>query len=187
MDRRTDPDPLRPPGGAETDRDHGRAVRGSSRKRHATGQGRGAGPGKHLREVVVLKTSNESAFGVDRFNSTDTTSGHYLPVVSVDYGSPVGNPSTSTYLTQQLTRHSTAGVNPATGNLLVRTTDLSVHGTGLDLAYEHDYNSLLARDLHAPAVPRSPMGGELGHGWTGSLGDDVWLDRSELKPGHRCR
>jgi len=131
---------------------------------------------------LILKTSNESAFGVARFNSTDTsgtiTSGS-IPYVGVDYGSPVGNPSTATYLNQQLTGHATAGVNPATGNLLVRTTDFNVHGTGLDLAYEHDYNSLLSRDLHGPAILHSPMGGELARGWTGSLGDDVWLDGAD--------
>ncbi len=122
---------------------------------------------------LILKTANESAFGVARFNSTDTSAP--TPSVAVDYGSPVGNPSTATYLNQQLTGHATAGVNPATGNLLVRTTDLNVHGTGLDLAYEHDYNSLLARDVHGPA-PHSNARGDLASGWTGSLGDDVWLD-----------
>ena len=121
----------------------------------------------------LLQATNESTVGLVRFGSSHNSS--YPPDIDVDYYPPVGQQSTATFNTQQLTGHASAAVNIATGNLLVRGDELNVTGTGTSAAFSHYYNSALARDLLA--VNNDSQTGSLSPGWTNTLSQDTYLAR----------
>jgi len=122
----------------------------------------------------LLKATNESVAGVVRFGSSHNSS--YVPDIDVDYYPPVGQQPTATFNTQQLTGHASAAINVATGNLLVRSDDLNVTGTGTSAAFSHYYNSALAHDLLAGNTGDS-LNGTISPGWTSTLSQDIYLSR----------
>jgi YD repeat-containing protein len=72
-----------------------------------------------------------------------------------------GDYPAATFVSEQLTDHTTLGVNVANGNLLVSASDLEIRGTGLDLLVGRAYNSL------------SSVSGAVGSRWNMSTGQDV--------------
>ncbi len=77
---------------------------------------------------------------VSRFASTET--GANAPRASVLWVPRLGQQSFDTVLSDSISDRTSVGVNVANGNLLVRTTDVQVAGTGQDLDVDRTYNSL---------------------------------------------
>ena len=87
------------------------------------------------------------------------------PYISVAYEPRMGDYPGAKYDTQQLTDRSSAGVNVATGNLLVSNTDLNLSGVnGLNVQVGRSYNNL-SGDQNA-----------FGVGWSMGTGADTYLE-----------
>ncbi|MCG5472889.1 DUF6531 domain-containing protein [Micromonospora sp. LAH09] len=78
-------------------------------------------------------------------------------------GSPVGDQGRFSFQDQNLTDKLQLRVNVANGNLLLKATDLQIHGTGTDLMVDRYYNS------------RSTRVSSLGKGWSLGTAQDVKL------------
>lgn len=76
----------------------------------------------------------------------------------------VGERKAYTFEGQRLTDRLEVKVNPATGNLVVKASDVQIAGTGVDVAVERFYNSL------------STVASAQGPGWLLGVGHDVKLD-----------
>jgi RHS repeat-associated protein len=77
-------------------------------------------------------------------SSQSSTNKPYLDVV---YEQHMGMQRQHTFERQQLNDRMGAGVNVANGNLIVRASDVSIAGTGLDLGLDRTYNSLAGHDI----------------------------------------
>src|SRR5207253_6272209 len=87
------------------------------------------------------------------------------PYFDVIYQPQTGQPGYYTYFSQRLSDRMSLGVNVASGNLLVRNSDLVIPGTaGFDETVEHYFNAHWERNNQ-----------DVGTGWTTSLGPDVKL------------
>ncbi len=108
---------------------------------------------------------------VSRFASTET--GANAPRASVLWVPRLGQQSFDTVLSDSISDRTSVGVNVANGNLLVRTTDVQVAGTGQDLDVDRTYNSLGDKyGTNAEGVGA----GALGPGWTSAITGDLWLE-----------
>ncbi len=85
----------------------------------------------------------------------------------------LGDISFYTYTSLKLNDRTTLKVNVASGNLVLQSSDYSVHGTGLDQDIESYYNSL----------PSTNPVQEHGKGWSWSTGSSVRLDLSHTDKG----
>jgi len=130
--------------------------------------------GATVNNGFLLRATNEAAAGIVRFGSSHNSSNP--PDIDVEYYPPVGQQSIYTYTSQQLTGHASAAVNVATGNLIARTDEISVRGTGTSAPFTHYYNSALAKDLIA-GYGDAPDGATLTPGWTGTLNQETYLTR----------
>jgi len=130
--------------------------------------------GSAVNNGFLLRAANEAAAGIVRFGSSHNSSNP--PDIDVEYYPPVGQQSIYTYTSQQLTGHASAAVNVATGNLIARTDEISVRGTGTSAPFTHYYNSALAKDLIA-GYGDAPDGATLTPGWTGTLNQETYLSR----------
>jgi RHS repeat-associated protein len=95
------------------------------------------------------------------------------PKLTVTYTEPTaaamegaGERDIYTFESQRLNDRLELKVNVASGNLLLKQSDLSIGGTGLDLALDRYYNSLLTTTDPA----------KLGKGWSWGTGASVRLD-----------
>jgi RHS repeat-associated protein len=122
---------------------------------------------------LILHRGSGAGDVLAEFDSAQAASN--TPLMTVYYTAMVGATNSATYLPRGLTGHATLGVNPATGNVMLRTSDLDVHGTGVNYQLQHVYNSRLARQQLSS--PDSNLTEGLSAGWTVSAGDDVFLRR----------
>ena len=79
-----------------------------------------------------------------------------------------------TYTTLRLDDRLEMKVNVATGNLLVHSSDLQVHGTGIDLSLDSYYNSKTTYNYYTY---------EHGNNWTSNLCSTQYLDLSNPSSG----
>jgi RHS repeat-associated protein len=122
------------------------------------------------RGFMLRRDDTTAALAV--FNSSHASSN--TPTIDVYYAALVGASNNQTNLPRNLTGHATLGVNPATGNVMLQTSDLDVHGTGVNYQLQHIYNSRLAHQQLTAGVDGGPTEG-LSPGWTVSVGNDVFL------------
>ncbi len=126
-------------------------------------------PGKN--EGMLLKQAPTGNVMLIRFASTET--GANAPRASVLWIPRLGQQSFDTVLSDSISDRTSVGVNVANGNLLVRTTDVQVAGTGQDLDVDRTYNSL--GDKYGTNT--EGMGaGALGPGWTSAITGGLWLE-----------
>jgi len=88
---------------------------------------------------ILLKADNEATDETYTFGSTRTGSSPYYFVY---YVNALGERGTYGVQSHQLTDRSQLSVNVANGNLVVTGNDVSIQGTGLNLAIQRIYNSL---------------------------------------------
>jgi RHS repeat-associated protein len=115
---------------------------------------------------VLLKSENESVQNMLRFSSSSDLS--FMPTLRITYGYATGLRDHWRYDSQQLNDRMGAGVNVATGNLVLSASDLHIAGTGLDLDVGRYYNSL-------SSGLETIGGGELGGMWQLGTGTDVYI------------
>lgn len=122
---------------------------------------------------LLLRRHGTSTVALAEFSSAEAASN--TPLMTVYYTAMVGTTNSATNLQRNLTGHAALGVNPATGNVMLQTSDLNVHGTGVNYQLQHVYNSRLAKQQLAS--PDSGPTEGLSAGWTVSTGNDVFLRR----------
>jgi RHS repeat-associated protein len=89
---------------------------------------------------LLIKQVDESQLGLAGFSSSNGTSN--LPTLWVNYrAAPVGAYPADDFVSETLNDRMGLQVNVATGNLMVQANDLSIAGTGLDLAISRTFNS----------------------------------------------
>ena len=88
---------------------------------------------------LLLRAATESNNDVYTFESTRQTN---LPVMNVFYVDALGQRSSSSAESHQLTDRSSLAVNVANGNLAITGTDVGITGTGLNLSLDRTDNSL---------------------------------------------
>ena len=123
---------------------------------------------------LLLKQSNESTVQGDvEFASAEMSTGGApfeqtdTPRLSVWYDNMTGDlPYYRFGHAEKLTDRQGMAVNVAGGNLLLRSRDLLIAGSGLDLVLDRFYNS------------REPTAGDLGWGWTYNVGSSVRIIQS---------
>lgn len=121
----------------------------------------GGGPDQNGRVhhgFEIEKTTAAPGGDLLRISSPVSTN---APSLTVDWDPRTGiRKGNSTAVTQTLSDRTSVSVNPATGNAIVTTRDLTIAGVdGLDLNVAHSSHSLDTGGL-----------GDLGYGWTTSLG-----------------
>lgn len=129
--------------------------------------------GRYENNGVIVKQETETVENVVYFVSSNTPDESKWPKLTVTYSEPavpasegVGERDFYTYEEQRLDDRMELRVNVATGNLLVKESDLHVAGTGLDLTLERFYNSL--------STASDPS--KLGAGWVLGTGASVRLE-----------
>jgi YD repeat-containing protein len=115
--------------------------------------------------VAIKDKAGPLVAGEEDYFSTEGTIPAQAPELDIVWTTRTGNPDFFTHETQSLDAKTTAGVNAANGNLWLATNDITAAGTGLDLRFDHYYNSLMSG---------SEVQG-LGYRATASLGRDVHL------------
>ena len=125
--------------------------------------------------LMLTKTGEDSA-GLFRYASADHADANRRPRLVVRWSPPAGQLSTDTYVTERLNDRTTVGVNPASGNLLVRQQDVTVAGNGPDFSVERVYNSLDAYYGQERFPGIDTFSGKLGLGWTADTLGDVQLN-----------
>jgi RHS repeat-associated protein len=116
--------------------------------------------------LIVKETSEGSVNNVFTFDSTQSTNQNApYPYFDVIYAPQSGQPGYYTYASQQLSDRMSAGVNVASGDLMIANGDLSIPGTaGMGETVSHYFNGQWERSNQ-----------DLGTGWTTNLGPDVQL------------
>jgi hypothetical protein len=103
--------------------------------------------------------------GEEDWYATEGTTPDDAPELDIAWAPRTGKVDAYTFESQGLDAKTNANVNAANGNLLLTTNDINSAGTGLDLRFDHYYNSL--GDADDPAA--------LGIRNTASLGRDLRL------------
>lgn len=120
--------------------------------------------------VIIERHDSTNALAI--FNSAQASSN--TPQISIYYTATTGGENSATYLPYHLSGRATAGINPATGNLLLDTVGLNVTGLGVGYQLNSDYNSALAAQQLGTSPDTYPNEG-LPAGWTTSTGNDVFM------------
>lgn len=115
--------------------------------------------------VAVQDAPGLQVVGEEDFLSTEGAVPAQAPELDIAWSPRTGNLDAYTLENQSLDAKTTAGLNVANGNLLLTTNDITSPGTGLDLRFDHYYNSLLSG--HDSAA--------LGVRMTASVGRDLRL------------
>lgn len=123
--------------------------------------------GGQVHAGVVLERDG-NATGLIQYANENAASNQ--PVLSLVYTGDTGKNGISTYLDQPLSDKTTLSIDPADGNALITTKDLSVNGIGAGstLSFSHAYNS----DDGWIASQAGVSAGELGAGWTADNSND---------------
>jgi RHS repeat-associated protein len=113
--------------------------------------------------VMLADDGTQSTSGTMIFDSAESTNDR-VPYIDVQYEPRTGSKRGWTFEDYRLSDRIDLSVNVASGNALLRQSDLRVPGgTGPDLNLGRSYNS------------RATNWGAFGQGWTWDLGDDVHL------------
>jgi YD repeat-containing protein len=115
--------------------------------------------------IAVQDKPSPQVTGQENFYSTEGTTPDQAPELDIAWSPRTGSVDASTLEGQSLDPKTTAQINVANGNLLLTTNDINAPGTGLDLRFDHYYNSLLDGDDSAALGVRT----------TASLGRDLRL------------
>jgi YD repeat-containing protein len=116
--------------------------------------------------VAIKDKAGPLVAGEEDYFSTEGTIPAQAPELDIVWTTRTGNPDFYTHESQGLDAKTNLGVNAANGNLWLATNDIAAAGTGLDLRFDHYYNSLLS----------SSEIQSLGIRATASLGRDVHLN-----------
>jgi len=130
--------------------------------------------GELTQRAMELRADKESdATYYKRFcsrNAAPSGTGHCegtsgVPSLSVTYYPEIGQQSSYALVSHKLNDRAQSSVNTRNGNFLVKNTDINIAGTGRNLGVDHFYNS------------QSSDIGQLGAGWSLTVGPDVYLKR----------
>jgi len=129
---------------------------------------------------LLLREPSETVNDVVGVPTPNVSLGNPGTQLVVTYVPWLGEQSQYTLQKYPLSDRSQLLVNVANGDLELRSDDLHVKGTGLDLAVARHYNSLQACWTAAsgdPSVEPTPTPcADLGYGWTFDTGADVGLE-----------
>lgn len=112
---------------------------------------------------MLLKTTNGGLAAIDSSKSSNGVVGGVPPALVVTYSPRIGELANYSFDKYALTDKATLKVNRGDGNALIDSQDLSIKGTGLDLAISREYNS------------QSQAVGQYGRGMNSTIGPDQRL------------
>jgi RHS repeat-associated protein len=123
---------------------------------------------------LILKAADpeSSVSNVLRFTSMESANTSQYPYFSITYSRWLGVQPYWKYEQQQLSDRTQLGVNVANGNLVLHSSDLHIHGLGLDLAVDRYFNDQATGDANQAAGAS-----DLGPAWKLSTAADVRLDK----------
>jgi RHS repeat-associated protein len=103
--------------------------------------------GKYPNHGFLLKQATEATSNVVTFVSKENSDSTRWPFLEVNYVRRLGELPSYTFWDFDLTDRMQARVNVATGNLLIKTSDFTVPGTGLNLVVDRYYNGYEDRNV----------------------------------------